>query len=179
MKVPAAARASRPGGSTRSHQGAGDSSGRRQLAAQGLQGLHAPQGLHGLQAAHGLQGLHAAHGLQGLHAAHGLHGLQAAQGLQGLQGLHGLHDATTIGFSPADAAEGASAAPAAMVTTVTATTVSLIMALLLIRSGSARGGARPGGIMVESGARWKEPMRPRREDVIGLDRSSPPPDTRA
>lgn len=176
MKVPAAARASPPGGSTRSHQGAGDSSGRRQLAAQGL---HAPQGLHGLQAAHGLQGLqglHAAHGLQGLHAAHGLHGLQAAQGLQGLQGLH---DATTIGFSPADAAEGASAAPAAMVTTVTATTVSLIMALLLIRSGPARGGARPGGIMVESGARWKEPIHPRREDVIGLDRSSPPPGTRA
>ena len=176
MKVPAAARASRPGGSTRSHQGAGDSSGRRQLAAQGLQGLHAPQGLHGLQAAHGLQGLHAAHGLQGLHAAHGLHGLQAAQGLQG---LHGLHDATTIGFSPADAAEGASAAPAAMVTTVTATTVSLIMALLLIRSGSARGGARPGGIMVESGARWKEPIHPRREDVIGLDRPARPRAARA
>ena len=173
MKVPAAARAGRPGGSARSHQGVGDSGRCRQSAAQGLHGLHAPQGLHGLQ---GLQGLHAAHGLQGLHAAHGLQGLQAAHGLQG---LHGLHAATTIGFSPADAAEGASAAPAAMVTTVTATTVSLIMALLPVRSGPARGGARPGGIMVESGGRWKGPMRPRREDVIVLDRPARPRAARA
>lgn len=176
MKVPAAARAGRPGGSARSHQGAGDSGRCRQLAAQGLHGLHAPQGLHGLHAAHGLQGLQAPHGLQGLHAAHGLQGLQAAHGLQG---LHGLHAATTIGFSPADAAEGASAAPAAMVTTVTATTVSLIMALLPVRSAPARGGARPGGIMVESGGRWKGPMRPRREDVIVLGRPSPPRAARA
>lgn len=168
MKARTSASRASPGGRARSRRGAGDSDGRRQLAAQGLHGLHAPQGLHGLQAAQGLHGLH------GLHAAHGLHGLQAAHGLQG---LHGLHDATTIGFSPADAAEGASAAPAAMVTTVTATTVSLIMTLLLVYSSSAR--AEPGGIMMESGGRWKGPMRPRREDVIVFARPARPRAARA